>query len=79
MQRFQQHTSQQPNWPYSSAPRTHSNWPLRYITDLSGLRRYGACLHLLPRPPDVLIVDDLSELTAATRHALHAIMPLVLS
>ena len=41
----------------------------RYISDVSGLKRYGACLHLLARPPDVLVVDDLSELVSATRCA----------
>ena len=55
---------------------THGHIPLvscichsgnRYITDLSGVRAYGSCLHLLTQPPDVLVIDDLSELMAATR------------
>ncbi|KAF8064657.1 Rnf14 [Scenedesmus sp. PABB004] len=40
---------------------------LKYVSDLSGLRAYGACLHLLPEPPAAILVDELSGLLQASR------------
>jgi hypothetical protein len=39
----------------------------RYITDLLGIKRYGAALHLLEAPPHLLVIDDLAELINSTR------------
>jgi hypothetical protein len=41
--------------------------PRRYVSDLAGVKRYGAALHLSEAPPDLLVVDDLAELINATR------------
>ncbi|KAL0039513.1 hypothetical protein WJX77_000290 [Trebouxia sp. C0004] len=34
---------------------------LRYLPTSQELQKYAACLHLAPTPPNVIIVDDLSE------------------
>lgn len=41
----------------------------RYISDLDQLKNFGACLHLCPKPPAAVIVDNLSQLTRNTRQA----------
>ncbi|DBB17455.1 TPA: hypothetical protein ACH3X3_014482 [Trebouxia sp. C0006] len=34
---------------------------LRYLSTSQELQKYAACLHLAPTPPNILIVDDVSE------------------
>eukprot|EP00877_Chromochloris_zofingiensis_P009595 jgi/Chrzof1/488/Cz01g17180.t1 len=40
---------------------------LKYIEDIQDLKRYGACLHLLPDPPGVIVIDGLSDIADASR------------
>ncbi len=37
----------------------------RYLDSLNDLKKFGACLHLLPDPPAAIVVDDFSRFNMA--------------